>query len=498
MEKAEASGFRKALAGVSAAAVAALIALGGGAVASAEEGSTTPPAGPANIDFTKDGSITVHKHSNRAATGEAATGDVIDLGTNADPLEGVGFKVYKADFDLTDPAVWDGLEATLQETPTVPEGQAPVGDDATDADGQAVFSGLKPGVYIVEEQAATEGSNISKIAEPFYVVLPLVLPNSNDWTYDVHVYPKNEVKTEFKKELDKASVANSHKAGDPVKWKVSYTTPTVAAAQGHKLQSLVVTDTLDARLKAVEPHVQDVMYADAALEDADYTVAYDEAAGTVTVTLTDAGLAKVSANSGRDLTFTVLTTPKDDVATGNGELVNKADVTSKVVDGEDKPVKEDTGESQDTVFYGDARLSKVDAGNKAALSGAEFTLYASEEDANNGENAIGTYTSDENGVIDIKMIRVADDGAERDYWVKETKAPAGYVLDETVQKLTFTKGEVAEGTVHATVENVKRDNPIKLPLTGATGAMLFTALGAGLLGFGAVMMSRSRKNRVNS
>ena len=489
MKKTGTSWLRKLLMAASASAVASLMVLGGGAVASAQ-------IGPANIDFNRDGSITVHKHSDRALTANPATGAEQDLGANADPLEGVEFRLYKANVDLSNPAVWPTLEKQLT-APADVAAATPVGQtQATDNQGMTKFTGLKPGVYVVEEQQPTGDSIVAAVAAPFYVVIPMQLPNQNDWTYDVHVYPKNEVSTEFTKALDTDSVVNSFKAGDPVNWKVSYRTLTVAAAKNDALRDLVVTDTLDSRLEAVDPLVQDVTYDGAPLAAGDYEAVYSQPNGTVTVSLTTAGLQKVSANSGRVLAFTVLTTPKADVATGNGALQNQASVSAHVVDGAGAPVKEDAKQGADTVYYGDARLQKVDGANRNALSGAEFTLYATEADAQAGANPIGTYTSDKDGVVAMKMIRVANDGGDRDYWVKETKAPAGYVLDDAVRQLTFAAGEVAAGTFNATVENVKVDNPVRLPLTGATGALLFTLMGAGLLGFGAVMLARSRKARV--
>ncbi|MCZ4149205.1 hypothetical protein BZG21_32775, partial [Escherichia coli] len=86
-------------------------------------------------------------------------------------------------------------------------------------------------------------------------------------------------------------------------------------------------------------------------------------------------------------------------------------------------------------------------------------------------------------------------GIEQDmqssYWVKETKAPAGYVLpaDPWSDELVVINGQI----LVETITNHKPTGP-DLPLTGASGTVLFTIAGVGLMAAagGAVLVKRRR------
>ncbi len=79
-----------------------------------------------------------------------------------------------------------------------------------------------------------------------------------------------------------------------------------------------------------------------------------------------------------------------------------------------------------------ATITKVDADTgksapqgDATLNGAEYTLYKSGK-------AVATYTVSNGGFTTDLFPCTADNGV---YTLKETKAPSGYKLDETVYKL---------------------------------------------------------------
>ena len=72
----------------------------------------------------------------------------------------------------------------------------------------------------------------------------------------------------------------------------------------------------------------------------------------------------------------------------------------------------------------DADTGKTSPQGDATLNGAEYTLYKSGK-------AIATYTV-KNGTFTTDLFPCTqDDGV---YTLKETKAPSGYKLDETVRK----------------------------------------------------------------
>jgi hypothetical protein len=79
------------------------------------------------------------------------------------------------------------------------------------------------------------------------------------------------------------------------------------------------------------------------------------------------------------------------------------------------------------------RVIKIDSVTKKPIYGVEFMLF----DANN--KVVGTYTTDNNGVIDFPT----DIPAGR-YTIRETRAAAGYYLDEIPKTVEFVAGKVTE------------------------------------------------------
>ena len=93
-------------------------------------------------------------------------------------------------------------------------------------------------------------------------------------------------------------------------------------------------------------------------------------------------------------------------------------------------------------FTGKLNLKKTSAqpsitnGNSCySLEGAEYGVYANEADATNNRNKVATLTTGSNGESNSVDLEPGD------YWVAETKAPAGYKLDDTPQKVTVVSGE---------------------------------------------------------
>ena len=79
------------------------------------------------------------------------------------------------------------------------------------------------------------------------------------------------------------------------------------------------------------------------------------------------------------------------------------------------------------------RIIKIDSVTKKPIFGVEFMLF----DANN--IVVGTYRTDNNGVIDFTGII-----PEGRYTIRETKAAAGYYLDDEPKTVEFTSGRVTE------------------------------------------------------
>ncbi|WP_374107741.1 SpaA isopeptide-forming pilin-related protein [Enterococcus faecalis] len=102
------------------------------------------------------------------------------------------------------------------------------------------------------------------------------------------------------------------------------------------------------------------------------------------------------------------------------------------------------------VQKGSIKIVKQDKDSKKRLTGAEFQW----KDTVTGKT--GTVTVGTDGTITIPNLSV-----NRTYEITETKAPAGYVLDKTVHKVTLTSAQ-ANKVVTVTVDNVAQKGSIKI------------------------------------
>ncbi|EQA5416137.1 MSCRAMM family protein, partial [Enterococcus faecalis] len=102
------------------------------------------------------------------------------------------------------------------------------------------------------------------------------------------------------------------------------------------------------------------------------------------------------------------------------------------------------------VQTGSIKIVKQDKDSKKRLAGAEFQW----KDTVTGKT--GTVTVGTDGTVTILNLSV-----NRTYELTETKAPAGYVLDKTVHKVTLTTAQ-ANKVVTVTVDNVAQKGSIKI------------------------------------
>ena len=155
------------------------------------------------IDWTKKGSLTIHKYeTDTAPTGVHDNGENTTSGT---PLNGVTFTLYKvegADWlkdyyqgTSTSPAMPtvdeyfedDGsLKSSVTTSSTKIEVTTGTG---TAGDGTAVASGLELGLYLVVETNKPDA--VKQAADPFLVSIPMTSVDTKSWLYDVTVNPKN-------------------------------------------------------------------------------------------------------------------------------------------------------------------------------------------------------------------------------------------------------------------------------------------------------------------
>lgn len=445
------------------AAIASLSVLGMAGTAQAD-------SNVGNIDTGRSGSIIVHKYDGAYGTdggdGSVKT-DTSNLGT---PLDGAEFTVKQVTakggqaIDLKTPEGWDlisGLKAS-----EVKAGGFSLGNGVaktTANGGLATFEGLPLGLYLVEETKAP--TNATSTTDPFLVTLPLSQSNGK-WLYDVNVYPKNSVnKTQPTKEVSNPSAPV---IGSTVDWTI--TAPVPSANNGFKKFSIV--DQLDSRLDFVSAKVAGFT------EGTDYDIVRD--GQTVTINFTSTGLGKLKAGNKVVATITTKVASQGDGTIENTALVNTND--SKV----ETP--------QVSTNWGSLKVIKHVAGDQShTLAGAEFDIFSDKD----GMNRVASVKTEADGTATITLWVGSNDVTEKKYWVKETKAPTGYILDDSFNEVTVKAGATA-AAVKYEFANTQQGHP-ELPLTGADGKLLAMIAGIGLMliaGGAGIVAANRRKNQV--
>ena len=189
----------------------------------------------------------------------------------------------------------------------------------TDAAGHTFASDMEQGLYLVVETRVPE--NVTSTCNPIFVSLPMTTVDGAAWNYDVTVYPKNqtgnpaldktvrEAKNSTGKNtgsLTDITDGYAHTAtasvGDTVDYQIISTLPTITS----KASSLSKYTYVDTRSKGIRYNKNDVViefFKDAGCTDkiatwaensGKFTVGYDDAANTMTIRMTDTGLAEIN------------------------------------------------------------------------------------------------------------------------------------------------------------------------------------------------------------
>ena len=116
---------------------------------------------------------------------------------------------------------------------------------------------------------------------------------------------------------------------------------------------------------------------------------------------------------------------------------------------------------------GSIDISKQDLDTPSKkLAGATFSLFSTKANATSGSNALKSITTDKdgNGVFtDLSLV----DATKGVYYLKETKAPAGYQLDSTVYEV-----KAAEDSEGIKVNKVNDQQKVTIPATGSNHNIL--------------------------
>ena len=153
------------------------------------------------------------------------------------------------------------------------------------------------------------------------------------------------------------------------------------------------------------------------------------------------------------------------------------------------------------VYTFSLKIKKVDAADaNTTLSGAEFKVFRTAADAAAGTNAIDTVTTGADGTAAFTTFKF---DANKKYYIKETKAPTGYNLDNTVREITTPAATFsATGALANPTSGVLdyssaafTDVKSKLPETGGEGTLMFTVIGGSLVLIAAALFVIVMKKR---
>ena len=307
--------------------------------------------------------------------------------------------------------------------------------------------------------------------------------------------------------------------GDDVPFELIGTTPsTIGDFTSYKY---VFHDTLSKGLTYNEGSLK-VSIGSKDVTDQFKTITYDHDKNTLTVG--DDDIKKIEGINEKTV-FKVTYTAK---LNANAKIGLPGNENSVTLEYSNNPNSDGTGYTPDDhviVFTYELDTKKVEGNTGAALKGAKFKLYRTNEETNAKEYAVVTdgkvsdwnetgteLVSDDEGLFKVAGL---DDGT---YCLEETEAPNGYnkltdpvkvfITAETennqtwdgtpadaLKKLTLNindvnqDGDVKTGIVNATVKNT---SDVTLPETGSRGSVIFFFTGLSFLAAGIAYMFRKR------
>ena len=431
----------------------------------------------------------------------------------------------------------------------------------TDATGHTSASDMEQGLYLIVETRVPE--NVTSTCNPFFVSLPMTTIDGAAWNYDVTVYPKNQTgnptleKTvrEAKNSTGKnnGSLTDikdgyAHTAtasvGDTVDYQIISTLPTITS-KASALSEYTYVDTLS---KAIRYNKNDVViefFKDAGCTDkiatwaensGKFAVAYDDAANTMTIRMTDTGLSEINE---------VATVYSDSVKRGYSDCTMRisyaATLTADAKMGDaDNPNEVvltwrrtnntyfDTLKDCCHVYTYGIDVLKQFSDNGGNVRNVKFRLHNDSDDCyiiadlKDGiyyAKGITSKKSDATTFIPNSSGHIVVKGLEDDtYSLTEIATDKGYVLLRDAVKIVIKTAEngqcekcgakllTASATVNGKDVTMSEGNAIvpltvvnnpgfDLPKTGGYGVWMYTVGGVLLLGAAAFIVIRSRKHK---
>lgn len=431
----------------------------------------------------------------------------------------------------------------------------------TDATGRTSADQLEQGLYLVVETRVPE--NVTSTCNSFFVSLPMTTIDGAAWNYDVTVYPKNQTgnptldKTvrEAKNSTGKntGSLTDikdgyAHTAtasvGDTVDYQIISTLPTITS-KASSLSEYTYVDTLSKGIRYNKNDVVIEFFKDAgctdkiatwAVNSGKFTVGYDDTASTMTIRMTDTGLAEINeaaivytdsvkrgySDCTMRLTYAAALTA--DAKMGDTDNPNEVVLTWKRTN----TTYFDTLKDCCHVYTYGIDVLKQFSDNGGNVRNVKFRLHNDSDDCYIiAEQKDGVYyakgftskKSDATTFIPNAQGHIVVKGLEDDaYSLTEIATDKGYVLLKDAVKIVIKTAEngqcekcgakllTASASVNGKDVTMSEGNAIvpltvvnnpgfDLPKTGGYGTWMFTVGGVALLGAAAFIVILSRKHK---
>ena len=431
----------------------------------------------------------------------------------------------------------------------------------TDTTGHTSASNMEQGLYLVVETRVPE--NVTSTCNPFFVSLPMTTVDGAAWNYDVTVYPKNQTGnptlektvreaknstgkntgslTDIKGGYEHTATAS---VGDIMDYQIVTTLPTITS-KASSLSEYTYVDTMSKGIRYNKNDVVIEFFKDAGCADkitawdensGKFAVAYDDAANTMTIRMTDTGLSEINeaatvytdsvkrGYSDCTMRITYAATLTADAKMGDTDNPNEVELTWRRTNN----TYFDTLKDCCHVYTYGIDILKQFSDNGGNVRNVKFRLHNDTDDVfviadlKDGvyyAKGFAAKKSDATTFIPNAQGHIVVKGLEDDtYSLTETATDKGYVLLKDAIKIVIKTAEngqcekygakllTASATVNgkdvtmtdgnAIVPLTVVNNPgFDLPKTGGYGTWMFTVGGVALLGAAAFVVIRSRKHK---
>lgn len=354
-------------------------------------------------------------------------------------------------------------------------------------------------IYCTKKPAKVTNVTNSLVALPYY--------SNNSWvttTDQTTVNLASKVSTspvQVTKTADKTNVGDNDKT-------VTYTlTASTAGSLENKLTTYAITDTMDDALTLNESSVVVKLNATTLTKGTDYTIVKDypyqdenkaDKTATFAIVFTSTMLNSadfydaVTADAAKTVTVTYTA---DLNANAASKFAQALPNTDGLYYGNNSGMNYEPGPTVHVYTYG-VNVVKVDGNTNSPLGGAVFTVYTDAAATNelkiDGKKVIATTGTDgkANFVLKDSTTAFCFD-ADLTYYVKETAAPAGYNINDSVFTVNIDTTKGVTQVNGAAIPNYK---PV-VPETGGMGTMMFTIGGAALIACAGVLFLIVRKKK---